>query len=345
MVFSLQQRIVIVEGYVRNGSIKEAQAAFIDKYPETKVPSKRCIQNLVRKWRETGSVENVKKRRRSLARTPEVVSNIQQRITRSPKKSIRRLAQQAGVSRTTCHRVLKSLKMRPYRVTCVQELKQPDKAKRIHYCRWLLSMIEEELLDPLLYFMSDEAWFHLSGYVNSQNTRHWSCENPHIIYEAPLHDQKIGVWCAVSGTRIVGPIFFSSIVNTDVYLDILRQFNEQLTPQERMQFFFQQDGATCHTSQKSLTRIHEVFTEERTVSKGLWPPRSPDLSSCDFYLWGNLKQKVYVNNPRTLAQLQQNITSAIRSITRVELQAVSANVVRRAQQCIDVNGEHFQHLL
>ena len=25
-------------------------------------------------------------------------------------------------------------------------------------------MVEEGRLDPLLYFMSDEAWFHLSGY-------------------------------------------------------------------------------------------------------------------------------------------------------------------------------------
>ena len=74
-------------------------------------------------------------------------------------------------------------------------------------------------------------------------------------------------------------------------------------------------------------------------------PRSPDLSSCDFYLWGTLKQKVYANNPHNLDQLKENITNAIRRITREELQAVSANVVKRAQKCIDVNGEHFQHLL
>ena len=88
-----------------------------------------------------------------------------------------------------------------------------------------------------------------------------------------------------------------------------------------------------------------MFTEERTISKGLWPPRSPDLSSCDFYLWGTLKQKVYANNPDNLDQLKGNITNAIRRITREELQAVSANVVKRAQKYIDVNGEHFQHLL
>ena len=82
-------------------------------------------------------------------------------------------------------------------------------------------MVEEGRLDPLLYFMSNEAWFHLSGYVNSQNTRYWSFENLPVIHETPLHDLKIGVWCTVSGTKIVGPIFFESTENTDVYLHIL----------------------------------------------------------------------------------------------------------------------------
>ena len=93
-----------------------------------------------------------------------------------------------------------------------------------------------------------------------------------------------------------------------------------------------------------MARLKEEFTEERTISKGLWPPHSLDLSSCDFYLWGTLKQKVYANNPHNLDQLKENITNAIRKITREELQAVSANIVKYAQKCIDVNGEHFQHL-
>jgi len=42
---------------------------------------------------------------------------------------------------------------------------------------------------------------------------------------------------------------------------------------------FQQDGATCYTSRDSVVRVREVFTEERTACKGLWLPRSLDLST------------------------------------------------------------------
>ncbi|RWS10786.1 uncharacterized protein B4U80_09266, partial [Leptotrombidium deliense] len=73
-------------------------------------------------------------------------------------------------------------------------------------------------------FFTDEAWFHLSGYVNSQNCRFWSADKPRKVVESPLHPQKVGVWCAISHRRIIGPIFFEKTVNTEVYLDILRQF-------------------------------------------------------------------------------------------------------------------------
>jgi len=35
----------------------------------------------------------------------------------------------------------------------------------------------------------DEALFHLSVYVNLD---HWGTENPYIIYQILLHDQKVG---------------------------------------------------------------------------------------------------------------------------------------------------------
>lgn len=121
MVFTLQQRIAIVEGYVRNGSIKEAQKSFIDKYPGTKAPSKRSVQVLVKKWRETGSVEKVQKQRPKLVQTPEVIHNILQQMIENPLNSTRKLSQQVGISRTTCQRVVKSLNMAAYQIKNEEE--------------------------------------------------------------------------------------------------------------------------------------------------------------------------------------------------------------------------------
>ncbi|GFV81483.1 uncharacterized protein TNCV_52071 [Trichonephila clavipes] len=40
--------------------------------------------------------------------------------------------------------------------------------------------------------------------------------------------------------------------------------------------WLQQDGSTCHTSRDSMEILTEFF-DDRVISKGLWPPRLPDL--------------------------------------------------------------------
>jgi hypothetical protein len=52
--------------------------------------------------------------------------------------------------------------------------------------------------------------------------------------------------------------------------------------------WFQQDSATAHTAASAMVILHEFFGEN-VISKGLWPPRSPDLTSPVFFLWSYLK--------------------------------------------------------
>ena len=73
--------------------------------------------------------------------------------------------------------------------------------------------------------------------------------------------------------------------------------------------------------------------------------RSPDLFTCNFYLWGNLKGNVYITNPQTIEELKTNIRNAIVEITPHELAKVAGNMLKRAELCIQVHGEQFQHLL
>jgi hypothetical protein len=71
------------------------------------------------------------------------------------------------------------------------------------------------------------------------------------------------------------------------------------------------------------------FFQDRLISKNLWPSRSPDLSSPDFFLWGYLKETVYQENPHTLEDLRNNITNAVQGITADVLRRVCRNMCRR----------------
>jgi phage-related protein len=65
------------------------------------------------------------------------------------------------MSKSTCHRATQKAKIHAYRVTAVHELKEPDREKRMAYCRWLQAFLNEHpgILDFV--WFTDEAWFHM----------------------------------------------------------------------------------------------------------------------------------------------------------------------------------------
>lgn len=345
MKYTVEQRIYLVECYLLRKNHRRRVRRFSRKYPDCTIPTESCLSKLMKKWHTTGSVCDIPRKRERHVLTVEKLEDIRVRLEISPRKSLKRLAQETDISKGSAHKATRLLKFRPYKQLFVQELKQADFAARIRFCNWFLGSVHDGNLDPQLMFMSDEAWFHLSGHVNSQNVRMWSTENPHIVQEVPLHPIKIGVWCAVSARRIIGPVFFEGRVNSDFYVrTMLRPFLNELTQEEKDYGYFQQDGATAHTAHNSIATLHEVY-DDRIISTGLWPPRSADLTYCDYYLWGYLKGKVYRNNPHTLEELKAQITRAVQCITEAELQKVSNNLFKRCEACLTADGGHFQQYL
>lgn len=62
----------------------------------------------------------------------------------------------------------------------------------------------------------------------------------------------------------------------------------------RQNMFFQQDGCPAHNAHIIRQYLNEQFNEKwiGTHSSIPWPPRSPDLTCLDYFLWGYLKNKV-----------------------------------------------------
>ncbi len=88
--------------------------------------------------------------------------------------------------------------------------------------------------------------------------------------------------------------------------------------------------------------LNNVYCDDRIII--IWPPRSPDLSPCDFFLWGYLKDQVYAENLLSEEELRRSSEEKIAAIPRDLLQRANQNVFRRCQECIRVEGHHFQHL-
>jgi hypothetical protein len=188
------------------------------------------------------------------------------------------------------------LKLRPYKTTVIHALQPCNSASRVRFCSWFLQSVIEGEIDPQLTFFSNETWFHLQGYKNTQNNHYWSSKNPHLTHEAPLHPVKVDVWCALSARRIVGHVF-NETINCERYVQtILGQFFSELTEEERLYGRFQQDSATAHTAYMSMQALSNVF-RDRIIRSDIWPAHSPDFKPCRFFFLGCLKGKFYSSNP------------------------------------------------
>lgn len=238
----------------------------------------------------------------------------------------------------------KKLHFHPYKMSVVQELFPQDAITRVNYCHWFNANIRnDDVLDVT--FFSDEAWIHLSGYINSQNYRTWASQNPHNFVATTLHPQKLGIWVAMSRRRIIGPIIFRDTLNAANYRQlILQPFIDQLHDDELQRGFFQQDGATPHTANETITYLQQFF-DDRIISRGRWPPRSPDLTPLDYFLFGQLKNEVFKNRIHTLEDLEVAIIHVMQNITPDILQNVFENMKRRVDICLQNNGGHFEHMM
>ena len=97
-----------------------------------------------------------------------------------------------------------------------------------------------------------------------------------------------------------------------------------------------------HSSKRSLRILCDMFPGHLVYPRGDigWPPHSPDLTPCDFLLWGHIKSRVYQHRLANL-ELKAAITHEINAIPQDMVEREMANFRERLQNCIDIGGRHL----
>ena len=125
-----------------------------------------------------------------------------------------------------------------------------------------------------------EAHFWQNGYVNSRNSVHWNLERPWwSIAKAITLEEGHSSASNVPRERSNGTIFL-----LETFLAKLWQ--RQDVNMQRV--WFQQDGATPHTSQMALNWLRDHYCTRviRLNTRHVWAPKSSDVNPLDFFAWG-----------------------------------------------------------
>lgn len=337
-----------------NGNALMAAREYANRYPGRETPYHRTFTNLHRRLRERGTLfpyngEGPGNVQHNVYNEEEILDLFRQNSTLSTRRAALRL----GVNHLTVWRVLNKAHQHPFHLTPVQQLEPADLPRRVEFCRLLL---HKEEVDPgylASILWTDESCFTRDGVTNFHNLHEWNENNPHSKRTSSFQRRfSVNVWCGIIKNKLIGPVFLPPRLNGENYLQFLRTSLQMLLDNVPIinlhNFIYQQDGAPAHYSAPVVEWLNETYPNRWIGRNGpiLWPPRSPDLTPLDFYLWGYLKGEVYEVEINTREQLIERIENACAKIrdNLLNTDLIQA-LTRRLQLCLIQDGGIFENLL
>lgn len=269
---------------------------------------------------------------------------------REPRASTRDAGRRFRVHHSTVWRLLKREEQHPYHFRKVQDIHPGDNAARISFCRWLLEHQDANIL------WTDECLFTRVGIYNVHNEHWWTQRdhNPHVTKRDSFQVRfNLNVWAGIIGDHVLGPYFIEGSLTSTTYLELLRQVVEEMLDDVPLalyrNLYYQQDGAPPHYGRQVREYLTERFGNQWIGCGGpvAWPPRSPDLTPLDFYLWGDIKRLVYTDEITSVTVLREKVVSAFDTVKTnvLVLRKLKANQRRRARLCLEREGGHFEQYL
>ena len=106
------------------------------------------------------------------------------------------------------------------------------------------------------------------------------------------------------------------------------------------------NGAAPHRALIVTARLRELFGPRVIALHNSmeWPARSPDMTPCDFFLWGYIKSRVFARPPNDIMGLRQAIIDEFANLqNRPDIIIRSVRAMQtRAEKCITNIGGHVE---
>lgn len=351
-MLNLEQKIFIVQTYGSGNSIslKYVLHIFREKYPQVEVTISTA-RRLIKLFQATGSVEKKRKQKKCYDENDAATIVALDSIAENPRLSLRARSTVLNISKSELQRIYDANNIKAFKPRYLHTLEEGDEAYRLYFCACLGEKILENRDFHRKIIFSDESTFTTNGTVSSQNCRFWAKETPDfVIHGKRQYFQKVNVWCAVSyDLGIIGPYFIETVLNQVSYLQILERFFgeylEHLPIDQRRTLYYQHDGCPAHSTARVTEWLNATFPNQWIGRNGpiKWPPRSPDITVSDFYLWGRLKQIVYsepLPNDREL--LKQRIKDACNTVTIEEIRSCYEKFREKIEKCFENGGSYIE---
>ncbi|CAG9854399.1 unnamed protein product [Phyllotreta striolata] len=345
---------------------------FHKMFPGRPLPTRSIIARIVQNLRVHGCFSLKNQKNRAAAVVPRIKLNpdrelreimvcaaMQQDSTR-PTVDI---AREFNISKSSVCNILQRNGYRTYRPLRANEIFSEDTYLRMEFCERVMEIAnrDENFISNIIF--TDAASFPIHGRHNPSINRYWSRENERRTSDArKQHTETLNVWAGILGNHIVGPFFIEGTLDAQRYLALLQN---EIIPAvcylgvPLSSVWFQQGGGSDAQNAAAVREYLLQMFPNRLLARFRkfagdgqmnisWPPRSPDLTPCEFFLWGYVKSKIYGfqgHRANNLNKLRLQIVNALKAISPEMLANVRAGFYNRLGYCLAQGGDRFEHLL
>lgn len=332
-----------------NRIINRTCRTFNDHYPDLVPMNKKKFNRIENNFKNNGQIKQERTQIKPVTGNEDNQINVLAYFVAFPHASIFSAEKDLGISYKSIERILHAHGMHNYKFVTLQAIEPNDPPQRVEFCEMVLVRTQEDpnYLNKIIW--TDESKFTREGVFNRRNSHYWAAENPHFVREAGFQ-YKFGfnVFCIMMNDKIKF-CFYDENLNSQKYLEILRtivsDFLDELSLETLRHCWYQLDGAPAHCTNEVTNELTQMFEDRwiRRLGPWNWPPRSPDLTPLDFYLWGRIKQLVYDTPVHTKEELQNRVREAFLSLKACEIQAATTDhVMTEILNCLKVNGGRFK---
>ena len=173
-----EQRVFLIKNFYQKG--QNPNRVVLDLFQQKFLfrTSEKAMTNLVEKFETDYTIEDKKPTRTHPATNAANQELVLATAANDPHSSIRKTAQQVGISPSSVAKILKLHKFHPYKIQVLQKLNEDDPDRRMEFCQRMMDRANENEYFIRSICFSDEATFFINGEVNRHNMRYWSQENP-----------------------------------------------------------------------------------------------------------------------------------------------------------------------
>ena len=259
--------------------------------------------------------------------------------------SIETISAQFDVNVGTVHTfILEELKMRKICAKFVSRvLREDQKETRCHDSRVMVERLNSDpaVIDALV--TCDESWI----YCYNPETKRQSSQWKHADSSRPKKARQ----SKVTHKLLMIPFFDSTgmvymhwvptgqTVNKEYYVEVLREFRKRFRRKRPAlfksgQWHFHQDNAPVHNS--ILVTDYLTKMAIKTVP---YPPYSPDIAPCDFWLFPKLKENLRGCRYEKIEEMKEAVTKVIDTLTQEDFHGAFQKLLERYNMCIASGGD------